>query len=75
MAPYDSRSHPGYTPQRKLRVVAVGAGFGGLSLAHKVQHELKLENEIDLVIYERNPDVGGTWFENTYPGAAWYVMS
>ncbi|EPE07939.1 flavin-binding monooxygenase [Ophiostoma piceae UAMH 11346] len=67
---YDFQAQPGYTPLRKLRVVAVGAGFGGLSLAHKVQHELKLEDEIDLVVYERNPDIGGTWFENTYPGAA-----
>ncbi|KAK6836029.1 hypothetical protein PG987_006524 [Apiospora arundinis] len=60
---------PAFTPTRKMRVVCVGAGFAGLILAHKVQHELKLEDEIDLVIYDRNPDVGGTWFENTYPGA------
>lgn len=58
-----------FAPTRKMRVVGVGAGFAGLILAHKVQHELQLENEIDLVIYERNADVGGTWFENTYPGA------
>jgi cation diffusion facilitator CzcD-associated flavoprotein CzcO len=40
-------------------------------IAHKVQHDLKLEDEIDLCIYDRNADIGGTWFENTYPGAAW----
>lgn len=62
---------PAFTPTRKMRVVCVGAGFSGLLVAHKVQHELKLENEVDLCIYEKNPDIGGTWFENTYPGAAW----
>lgn len=57
--------------RRKLRVVCVGAGFSGLTLAYKIQHELKLEDAIDLQIYDKNPDVGGTWYENTYPGAAW----
>ncbi|EFX01715.1 flavin-binding monooxygenase [Grosmannia clavigera kw1407] len=61
---------PGYKPLRKIRLVAIGAGFGGLSLAHKVQHAMKLEDEIDLVIYDRNDGIGGTWFENSYPGAA-----
>ncbi|EXK86391.1 hypothetical protein FOQG_09663 [Fusarium oxysporum f. sp. raphani 54005] len=60
---------PAYTP-RRLRVVCVGAGMGGLTLAHKIKHELKLEDTIDLVIYEKNPDVGGTWYENRYPGVA-----
>jgi hydroxyversicolorone monooxygenase len=23
---------------------------------------------MDHVIYEKNADVGGTWFQNTYPG-------
>ncbi|KAF7629455.1 hypothetical protein AFLA_013169 [Aspergillus flavus NRRL3357] len=25
---------------------------------------------LDLTIYEKNPEVGGTWFENIYPGVA-----
>lgn len=57
--------------RRKLRIVCVGAGFSGLTLSHKIQHEWKLEDAIDLQIYEKNADVGGTWYENTYPGAAW----
>lgn len=64
-------SQPAFVPTRKMRVVCVGAGFAGLMVAHKVQHELKLEDEIDLAIYERNPEIGGTWYENTYPGASW----
>ena len=65
-------AQPAYTPTRKMRVVCIGAGFAGLMVAHKVQHELKLEDEMELAIYERNPEIGGTWYENTYPGAAWY---
>lgn len=61
---------PAFSPTRRLRVACIGAGFAGLPIAHKVQHEFKLENEVDLVIYDRNPEIGGTWYENTYPGAA-----
>jgi hypothetical protein len=59
--------------RRKLRIACIGAGFSGLTLAHKVDHELKLSDVVDLVIYEKNSSVGGTWFENTYPGVAWHV--
>ena len=55
--------------KRKLRVATIGAGFSGLIFAHKVQHEQPdLQEFIDLVIYEANDDVGGTWKVNTYPG-------
>ncbi|KAH8804478.1 hypothetical protein F5884DRAFT_734835 [Xylogone sp. PMI_703] len=61
--------------RRKLRMVCVGAGYSGLTLAHKIQHECKLEDVIDLQIYEKNPDVGGTWYENRYPGVACDIPS
>ena len=57
--------------RRKLKIICVGAGYSGLTLAHKIDHELKLSDVIDLTIYDKNSDVGGTWFENTYPGVAW----
>ena len=60
---------------RKLRLVCIGAGFSGLILAHKIKHELKWDNFIDLKIYEKNSDIGGTWYENRYPGAAWSVSN
>ncbi|KAI2836749.1 hypothetical protein CBS12448_11056 [Aspergillus niger] len=52
---------------RKLRVVCIGAGFSGLILAHKLKHEQPLDF-VDFTLYEKNPEVGGTWFENIYPG-------
>lgn len=60
---------PVHTP-RKIRVVCVGAGVSGLILAHKYKYELKMDEYIDFTIYEKNQDVGGTWFENRYPGVA-----
>ena len=59
--------------RRKLRIVCIGAGLSGITLAHKIKHEFKASDDVDFTIYERNHDVGGTWLENTYPGAAWYA--
>ncbi|KAF2139226.1 uncharacterized protein K452DRAFT_275341 [Aplosporella prunicola CBS 121167] len=60
---------PLHTP-RPLKIICVGAGYSGLTLAHKIKHEHKLSDILDLTIYEKNSDVGGTWFENRYPGVA-----
>lgn len=46
---------------RHLRVVMVGAGASGLNTARHMA--IHMEN-FDLTIYEKNADVGGTWFEN-----------
>lgn len=61
--------NPVYAP-RKLRLVCIGAGYAGLMLAYHLR-EAKMEEFIDLRIYEKNHDVGGTWLENRYPGVAW----
>lgn len=60
------REAPVFSP-RKIKVVCVGAGFSGLMLAYKWKHH-KLKEFINLTIYEKNPEVGGTWYENRYPG-------
>ncbi|HMT51015.1 MAG TPA: NAD(P)/FAD-dependent oxidoreductase, partial [Dietzia sp.] len=49
----------------------VGAGFSGLGAAIKLTEE----GMDDLVVVERGSDVGGTWRDNTYPGAACDVPS
>ena len=53
--------------RRPLRVAVIGAGFSGLYMT--ILAEKVLEN-VELVVYEKNPELGGTWFENTYPGLA-----
>ncbi|KAG7414579.1 FAD-binding monooxygenase moxY [Fusarium oxysporum f. sp. rapae] len=58
---------PMLTP-RKLKVIAVGAGFGGVDLARAVRVG-KLPG-VDLTIYEKNAGIGGTWHESRYPGCA-----
>jgi cation diffusion facilitator CzcD-associated flavoprotein CzcO len=49
----------------------VGAGFAGLAMAVR----LKQAGIDDFVVLERGDDVGGTWRDNTYPGAACDVPS
>ncbi|KAJ5738507.1 hypothetical protein N7493_001662 [Penicillium malachiteum] len=52
-----------WVPQRRLRVVMIGGGASGLNVAHHMN--LHMEN-YELQIYEKNYDIGGTWFENSY---------
>ncbi len=47
-----------------VRIAIVGAGFGGLGMAIK----LKQAGIDDFTVLERDSDVGGTWWANTYPG-------
>jgi cation diffusion facilitator CzcD-associated flavoprotein CzcO len=54
-----------------LRVVIVGAGFGGIAAAI----ELRRQGIADITILERASGLGGTWRHNTYPGAACDVPS
>lgn len=53
--------------QRPLRVRVIGAGISGVYLAIRIPQRLR---NIDLKIYEKNDGLGGTWWENRYPGAA-----
>jgi cation diffusion facilitator CzcD-associated flavoprotein CzcO len=54
-----------------VRVAIVGAGFAGLGMAIR----LTQEGIDDFVVLERAGDVGGTWRDNSYPGAACDVPS
>jgi cation diffusion facilitator CzcD-associated flavoprotein CzcO len=54
-----------------LRIGIVGAGFGGIGLAIL----LKRSGFAAVTILERSGRIGGTWRDNTYPGAACDVQS
>ncbi|EAT77846.1 hypothetical protein SNOG_14654 [Parastagonospora nodorum SN15] len=52
---------------RHMRVICAGAGASGIYLAYKLKHYF---TDFSLNIYEKNEDIGGTWYENRYPGCA-----
>ncbi|MEV0134063.1 NAD(P)-binding domain-containing protein [Dactylosporangium sp. NPDC050688] len=54
-----------------VRIAVVGAGFAGLGMAIR----LKQADIDDFVVLERAGDVGGTWRDSIYPGAASDVPS
>src|SRR6185437_71796 len=58
-------------PRRSASVLIVGAGFGGIAAAI----ELRRHGFEQVTILERAPDLGGTWYYNSYPGAACDVPS
>lgn len=65
-------SHAFYTVREQalgstkpLRLICIGAGVSGINLLRTLRLNLK---DYEAVVYEKNDDVGGTWFENRYPG-------
>ncbi|HEY0276478.1 MAG TPA: NAD(P)/FAD-dependent oxidoreductase [Paenirhodobacter sp.] len=56
---------------RTTGILIIGAGFGGVGLGAR----LLAEGRDDFIILERADEVGGTWRDNTYPGAACDVPS
>ena len=52
-------------------VIVVGTGFAGLAMAVR----LKQAGIHDFTILERASSLGGTWRDNTYPGAACDIQS
>ncbi|KAL1877948.1 hypothetical protein Daus18300_002302 [Diaporthe australafricana] len=58
--------------ERQVKIICVGAGASGLCLAYKLQRSFR---KFSLTIYDKNPSVGGTWFENRYPGCSCDVPS
>lgn len=50
-------------PREDFKVLVIGAGLTGMLAAIKLR-----EAGYDFQVIEKNPDIGGTWYENTYPG-------
>jgi len=44
-------------------VAIIGSGMSGIVAAHRLA-----QAGVPFTIFEKNPEAGGTWFENTYPG-------
>jgi cation diffusion facilitator CzcD-associated flavoprotein CzcO len=47
----------------------IGFGAAAINLVH-ILSQASPENNISVQCYEKNPEVGGTWYENRYPGCA-----
>lgn len=58
-------------PPRNRRIGIIGAGPGGMALAHRFK-EAGYDN---ITIWEKGNDVGGTWNNNRYPGLECDVAS
>lgn len=50
-------------PPAGFKVLVIGAGLTGMAAAIKLR-----EAGYDYIVVEKNENVGGTWFENRYPG-------
>ena len=59
------------TTPRRTGIAIIGSGFGGLAMAIR----LLQSGYQDFMILEKAGEVGGTWRENKYPGAACDVQS
>src|SRR5207247_1009323 len=70
MAAPGGQSGNGAVPHH-ARIGILGAGFGGLGMAIR----LKQVGIDDFVAWERDAEVGGTWWANTYPGCQCDVPS
>ena len=59
------------TPDLNVDVLIVGAGFSGLGMAI----ELHESGNDSFLVIEKAEDIGGTWWENRYPGCACDIPS
>jgi 4-hydroxyacetophenone monooxygenase len=50
-------------PRPDLKVLVIGAGMTGLAAAYELERA-----GYEHIVIEKNPEVGGTWYENRYPG-------
>jgi len=59
---FDTQDQFPHLPQ-DFQVVVIGAGVAGICAAIRLKHA-----GIPFVVIEKNGEVGGTWYENHYPG-------
>jgi cation diffusion facilitator CzcD-associated flavoprotein CzcO len=52
---------------RPVKIITVGAGISGIAAVHLFKEKFK-DGTVEMVLYDKYEDVGGTWLENRYPG-------
>ncbi|KAK6380930.1 hypothetical protein LTS17_005131 [Exophiala oligosperma] len=57
---------------REIRALIIGAGVSGIGTYIRLKQYVP---NIKITIVEKNPSVGGTWYENRYPGVACDIPS
>ncbi|KAL4798070.1 FAD/NAD(P)-binding domain-containing protein [Aspergillus venezuelensis] len=57
---------------RPIRIIGIGAGMSGINMIRTLRLHLK---NYEHVVYEKNAEIGGTWYENRYPGCKCDVPS
>ncbi|MDV7245129.1 MULTISPECIES: NAD(P)/FAD-dependent oxidoreductase [Rhodococcus] len=55
---------PPVDPPVGFNVIVIGTGVAGIAAAHQLE-----DMGIDYIILEKQPEAGGNWWQNTYPGA------
>jgi cation diffusion facilitator CzcD-associated flavoprotein CzcO len=58
--------------KRKVKIILMGAGASSLNFFKKAEEEME---NVEIICYEKNKDIGGTWLENRYPGCACDIPS
>ncbi|QKX62741.1 uncharacterized protein TRUGW13939_09903, partial [Talaromyces rugulosus] len=52
---------------RPIKVICIGAGISGIISAIRLPEKIP---NLELRLYEKSEDIGGTWLDNHYPGIA-----
>lgn len=64
----DDRGAPGWHASEfphaaGVKVAVIGSGFAGITAAYRLK-----QAGLDFTLFEKNAEIGGVWWENTYPG-------
>lgn len=54
---------PELAPDRRLTALVIGTGVSGIALLHRFA-----QADVDVIAVEKQSEVGGTWWNNRYPG-------
>lgn len=49
--------------RRKVRVITIGGGASAITMAYQIK---KHAENVDMVAYEKSPELGGTWYDNRW---------